>query len=306
MSQTTISFALVKSGILYDATSVVFQSPPSVTPAFGLKRTDNDVSVVSVGTPFIHDGTGLYHYTFDDPTPGLKYNYWRQVIVDGETLFDNSTDTNNVITPTASYWTYTQFVNRWGLKNIIACSNKDAKSDIPNMVAIQDSFDYAVDEINNTQRGGVLSSPLDFSPWNSGIQPSPPSPIIPPTVGRWGMIIAYADLFDVRGWEDKNVVGNRMRKLLGQTYDDMAMVCSGLKQINAAPARDSRGCTVDQGMRSTFPVPSIFGGGGGSGWGAGVWFNGSSLYLNGLGFGWGYNWIVPDGTLTFFNNWWWT
>lgn len=307
MSQTTISFALMKIGVLYDATSVTFQSPPGVSPAIGLIRTDNSQSVIPPGTPFIHDSTGLYHYTFDDPTPGLQYNFWRQVVVDGETLFDNASESANVPTPTSPYWTWTQFTNRFGLKNIASCSNKDVKSDIPNYVAIQDSFDYAVDEIHTIQRGGVLATPLDFSAYNMvqpGVQPLPPSPAIPPCVSRWGMIIAYADLYDVRGWEDKNIVGNRMRKLLAQTYDDMALVSSGVKQILAAPAKDYHGCTVDQGIRPTFGPPSLFGFGGGLGWIGRGWASGLGYAIPGLGFGWGYNWIVPDGCLTFFGSWW--
>lgn len=281
MSTTTLQFTLLKNGSPYDATAVKVQSPPSVVPAIGVIRTDNSSSVVPPNTAYTHISTGVYQLTFTDPTEGLTYNYWRQVVVDGETLYDNATSTLYQPTPTAIYWTWTQFVNRFGLKNIVLSSNKDGKSADPNFAAIQDSFDYAADEIHSALRGGVLAVPLDFTLYSN---------IVPQVVSRWGMVIAYADLYDVRGWEDKNMVGNKMSRMVRQTYDDISLYKSGIKQMLAAPAVDHRGNTIDLSHGTAFgpPVNSL-------GWnlfGPG--------YFPGFAGGWGYGYLVPDGVLTFF------
>ena len=236
MSQTTINFTLKKNGVLYDATSVLFQSPAGVSPAFGLKRTDTNAIIVAAGTTFNHIGTGTYQYTFTDPAPNLTYDYWRQLTVDGQTFWEEKQQAVSSFTiPTSRYFTYDKFIARWGSKNVADVYNKDVKGTTPDPVAIQDSFNYADAEIDQAFAGSTYVSPLDFSPWGGQV---------PPDIARAAMIIAFADGYDVRGWEDKNRVGNKITRLLQQTYDNLALYRIGVKQLNARAAVDSTGTSL--------------------------------------------------------------
>lgn len=82
MSSRLISFSYKVDGVLTDVTSAVLRDP---TLAFGVKRTDTGAIIVAAGTAFTHVGTGLYQYTITDPAPGLTYQYWIEIVADGET-----------------------------------------------------------------------------------------------------------------------------------------------------------------------------------------------------------------------------
>lgn len=117
--------------------------------------------------------------------------------------------------PVSPFFTWAQFSNRFGLKNIIQVSNKDTTmntgtnnqpipSGQPNWYAVQDALNYATDKIHNLLQGGILKIPLDFTP-NGGVCPF--------RIGRAAMIIAYCDLLDMRtpdkvltpaGWRGKS------------------------------------------------------------------------------------------------------
>lgn len=126
-------------------------------------------------------------------------------------------------TPVSPYFTWQTFVNRYGYDNIRKVSNKDATQSSgsgvqstpatePNWYAVQDAFNYATDEINAALRGGVLKVPLDFTP-NANVVPS--------RVGRWAMVIAYCDLYDMRITQDQNKARHaptKMEKMLSDVY----------------------------------------------------------------------------------------
>lgn len=59
-----ISGASVASVVLSNANSTI-----------GVERADNRANVVSAGTPLVFSN-GEWSYTFNDPAPGLPYNYW--------------------------------------------------------------------------------------------------------------------------------------------------------------------------------------------------------------------------------------
>lgn len=119
--------------------------------------------------------------------------------------------------PTSPYFTWDQFVNRFGYSNIVKASQKDTTQagptalepipkGMPNWYAVQDSINYATDKISNILYGGVLKVPLDFTP-NGGV--------VPLRVGRWAMIIAFCDLFNMR---EPDRVQVRNIKGVGRTF----------------------------------------------------------------------------------------
>lgn len=264
----------------------------ALSPANTVYRTDTNAPVAAV----VAGSDATWTVTVTEPSPGLVYSFTLSITFPSGIGTASGTIQGSG-SPTALYWTWTQFVNRWGMKNIATSSNKDNTSAIPNYVACQDSFNYAADEIHNNLRGGLLAVPLDFSAFST--LPLPAS--APPTVSRWGMIIAYADLFDVRGWDDKSIVGNRMKRLLAQTYDDIALYKCGLNQLEAAPAKDHNGHTIMLGMEAVFGPPSLVGIGIP---GLGFW-GGVGPFIPGLNFFGSIPW-VSDACLTFWYTKWFT
>lgn len=45
------------------------------TGAYGVRRNDNEVTVIPYNTPMVKDSALVYHYTFDDPVYDLEYSY---------------------------------------------------------------------------------------------------------------------------------------------------------------------------------------------------------------------------------------
>lgn len=64
--------------------SVVFQDPAN---GFGVRRTDNNATVVNAGVALTGAGGNLYTYTFADPADGLTYEYYIKVVVGSNTFF---------------------------------------------------------------------------------------------------------------------------------------------------------------------------------------------------------------------------
>lgn len=129
--------------------------------------------------------------------------------------------------PISLYFTWQQFVNRFGLTNIIKVSNKDTTmqgptnaqpipNGQPNWYAVQDAFNYATDKIHDILQGGILKIPLDFTN-NAGV--------IPIRVGRWAMIIAYCDLLNMRN-PDKIPAFQR-----GKIHSSLATYASELDEV---------------------------------------------------------------------------
>jgi len=82
MASKTISFTFKVDDTLTNVTSAKLSDP---TGAYGVKRNDTDAVVVADDTAFTHDGTGTYSYEFDEPTTGLTYTYWIEVVYAGRT-----------------------------------------------------------------------------------------------------------------------------------------------------------------------------------------------------------------------------
>jgi hypothetical protein len=102
--------------------------------------------------------------------------------------------------PVSLYINWNDFVNAFGLQNIIKVSNKDTTmqsptgaqpipSGTPNWYAVQMAFNFATDKIHSVLYGGILKVPLDFTNNNN---------VVPDRVSRWAMTIAYCDLLGMR------------------------------------------------------------------------------------------------------------
>lgn len=127
--------------------------------------------------------------------------------------------------PQSKYLTFDKFIGRWGLKNVTNAANKDNQTSMPDPEAVQDSFDFADYEVDQFFVGCQLVAPLDFSPYDN---------VIPKCCEKWASVIAYADLYEVRGFDDKNKVDNRIDRLLKRVYDEMNLYRAGIKRLPAA------------------------------------------------------------------------
>jgi hypothetical protein len=217
---------------MINADLVVFADPVNT---FGIKRNDTDQVLVPAGTPLPNLGPGIYQYGLVEPVSSLAYTYWIRWTFLGVTQSREFNVTGVLAIPLSIYFTWDEFVRRWGLKNIAIASNKQNVNANPDMNAVQDAFDYAYGEIQESFRGSMYSIPLSFVP-NAGV--------VPPRVKRWAMIIAYADLYDVRGWTDQDRTGNKISKLLKNTYDEMGLYRAGVRILPAVADATSGGNLV--------------------------------------------------------------
>jgi hypothetical protein len=127
--------------------------------------------------------------------------------------------------PTCDLFTYAEFIRRFGLKNIALASNKDnAKANEPDLDSVQQAFDHCVSEVYDALRGGIYAVPLVFTTADG----TAPHGIKDPA-----MVIAFAYLYESRGWEDKNRVGNKHERNVQMAYNRLGWIKSGLKQIEA-------------------------------------------------------------------------
>jgi hypothetical protein len=96
------------TGALTDVTSVVFSDAGAT---YGVKRTDTSTSVVAVNTALAHISTGVYAYTFTDPTSDLTYAYSLKIVYGGVTSYE----VGSQLGPTSTASTMT----RLALRNLI-------------------------------------------------------------------------------------------------------------------------------------------------------------------------------------------
>jgi len=82
MSQLTIGIQVRIGGVLTDVTTALLSNQAGTA---GLIRDDTLEVLVPDGTPFVHDGTGLYSYTFTEPATNLTYTYWPELLYAGAT-----------------------------------------------------------------------------------------------------------------------------------------------------------------------------------------------------------------------------
>lgn len=103
MSTTTINLQVTQNGLLVDLASI--PDLESADDVYGVKRTDSGDSVVASGTPFTHPSTGVYTYSFTDPTsPSTpeQYEYVIEYVVDGTTynavrLVNSASTASNIL-----------------------------------------------------------------------------------------------------------------------------------------------------------------------------------------------------------------
>jgi phage gp36-like protein len=231
------------ANVLTDATSVKFSDPNGT---FGVKRVDNDQIVIADDSDMPKVATGTYQYILDAAVhdiqlvgmiAGVTYSYWLEWVFNGITKWQNNefVARDAVVTPISIYTTWSHFKRRWGIKNITVASQKDGKATDPDLEVVQDALDYATDEIHDSLRGGVLAVPLDFTAYAGKI---------PGCVREWAEILAFAKLYDARGWEDTNKKGNKLTKQVMNVYSEMGLVKLGAKQIEASIAVSSAGETI--------------------------------------------------------------
>jgi len=97
MSTTIISFSHKVDGALTDCTSVYLSDP---TGTYGVKRTDNDATVVADQTAMTKSATGQYTYEITDPASDLTYNYYVEWTYGGLTHYAEFTKAGTVGTGT--------------------------------------------------------------------------------------------------------------------------------------------------------------------------------------------------------------
>lgn len=95
----TLRFSLEVDGVLTDVTSAVLSDP---TGTYGVKRDDNDATVVADGTAMTKVATGTYEYSFDEPVDGLEYTYYVEYEYESTAYWDLNTysDSTKVVTLT--------------------------------------------------------------------------------------------------------------------------------------------------------------------------------------------------------------
>ncbi len=87
MATTSITKTFTIDNVLTNVTSVVLSDPDG---NFGVKRNDNDATVVADGTAMTNISTGVYRHTFTDPDLDLAYTAWIEWVFDGDTFRDES------------------------------------------------------------------------------------------------------------------------------------------------------------------------------------------------------------------------
>ena len=81
---TTITKKWYYDGQLTDPTSIKLSDP---TGTYGVRRKDTQELVIADGASMVKISTGIYQYTFDDPAADLIYEYYIEIVYDGETYY---------------------------------------------------------------------------------------------------------------------------------------------------------------------------------------------------------------------------
>lgn len=223
-------------GMRVDPTSVEITDP---TGTRGIWDRDSGFPYLGPGAAMSRTGLGTFTYILTGPPQaaiaGRTLEWFGKVTYQGTAYYFFRQTRDGVTLPVSAYFSWDEFIRRWGLGNVAIASNKDNATKAPDYDAVQDAFDHAVDEVNSSQRGGPYAVPLDFTP-NGGV--------IPGKVRNWAMVIAFEYLYNGRGLDDKNKVGNKITKQLTDTYTEMSLYHSGVGHLNAALATDTAGNVV--------------------------------------------------------------
>lgn len=142
---------------------------------------------------------------------------------------------NPVLLPNASFppavvvspfHSYQDFITRWGSKNVILASNKESSNTV-DMAAVGMSFAAARDEIYDRFRNTIYKVPFDWLP-NGGV--------VPATISRAAMVLAYEDLYTMRGLRDAkdDPTGNKITRLAIKARQHLSLFAGGLRSLPAA------------------------------------------------------------------------
>lgn len=99
MSDTVITKHFYVAGVLTDPTSIKLSDP---TGTYGVRRSDTQAVVVADDTAMTKISTGIHQHTFTDPAYDLTYEYYIEVVHDGETYHYNATKAGTVTLTIAS------------------------------------------------------------------------------------------------------------------------------------------------------------------------------------------------------------
>lgn len=162
----TINFNIVIDDVYVDADSTpVLEDADDV---YGVKREDNDDVVVAAGTAMTRIGAGIYRYIFDEPAPGLVYNYSVKWILDGVTNYFNgivSSDlADNIVN--GRYAFFDIMNSRFGAENIQSWASISGDSDDSQQKgeAINAAIVQADEYVDLVLRGGCYKLPFATVP----------------------------------------------------------------------------------------------------------------------------------------------
>lgn len=235
----TIDYTLTRNGSPYDATSVTLESRPDISPAYGLKRVDTGGILVPTGGAFTHVGTGLYQYPLIEPGPGLVYDYWLKVVVDGQTFYKNKQKAGSA-DPIGYYTNRGAIAVVIGDKNLILwsqLSDEDA-NDSPNNVVLRGVLHRVDNYFNRRLREGNYTWPLNPN--------SQDFAYICDLAAQKAAVYLYRGRPETMTDIGQDVAG-RMRNLDEATESELTrMIANGI---------DATWLIADQGGISVIPIP---------------------------------------------------
>jgi len=164
MAELTLTETFKKNGALIEVESCILSDP---TDTFGVKRDDTDEVIVVNNTPMTKVGTGIYTYSFDEPTgeTGLTYTYWVEWVYEGRTYHTQHSATGAVeddlalTRPFVKYLTWIQ--NEFKPLTLVTPEE-----------TLEQLFENAV-RYWNTHSGYKVSSMVQYAPGTKRVQLSP-------------------------------------------------------------------------------------------------------------------------------------
>lgn len=222
----TVQINIIVDGVYTDPDNneVFFQDQ---TDTYGVRRLDTGATILASGTALTRISAGVYQYELTGLPASTNIEYVGHYVLEGSPIYrENVFNTGHDPTaePSNELLDYTAFIRKWGLVNVSTAANKDQQSKKPDYPTIQEAFDWARDEIYTALRGGPYVIPLDFTPYSG---------VVPTDVREWALILAYAWIYETRGWDEKDRKGNKLMISMGKVYYQMGLVRGGVRQINA-------------------------------------------------------------------------
>jgi phage gp36-like protein len=135
----------------------------------------------------------------------------------------------NEAAPSSKYFTYDEFIKRFGLRNVSRHSRSDQdEQHVPDFERLKFAFDDAEEELDNFFRLSPYVIPFVFSEG------------VPAVVRKWAMSIAYADLYLARGMSDEKQP-TKIQLMKERTLSEMALYRGGQRELPTASRRSGDG-----------------------------------------------------------------